>query len=297
MPAHHRIQTLIQTAQAVFAKSTSSPSSSSSSSSSTSSSSSSSSTQPRRQRLVSAESQQPGGLKGLIELVNGMTAQDLGLDRSASLQSPISLASSRTRAQSSGAPITYIDIFEDPTVSIGIFIIHTGQCIPLHNHPEMTGILKCLHGQMDLISYTNLSGEDLNRVKVPADLDPESRLLIRQGLVFPTRREIIRGISPQSPPCCLSPVEGNYHELYSVGGPAAFLDILSPPYSQTNGSPHSDDDEDDEEESRRDCNFFDVLIRGPLAEQDPSISWLQYMDAPPDYFCDREEYLGPPLSL
>ena len=34
--------------------------------------------------------------------------------------------------------ITYIHIYEDPTVSIGIFCLPKGAQLPLHNHPGMT---------------------------------------------------------------------------------------------------------------------------------------------------------------
>ena len=39
------------------------------------------------------------------------------------------------------------EVVENPVVSIGIFVIREGERIPLHDHPNMHGIIKCLQEQ------------------------------------------------------------------------------------------------------------------------------------------------------
>jgi cysteamine dioxygenase len=38
--------------------------------------------------------------------------------------------------------VTYIGIYEDRDISVGIFIIRCGRRIPLHTHPGMHGLIK-----------------------------------------------------------------------------------------------------------------------------------------------------------
>ena len=59
------------------------------------------------------------------------------------------------------APVTYIGIYEDRDISVGIFIIRRGCRIPLHNHPGMYGILKVVHGCVDVSSYTKVSPDQV----------------------------------------------------------------------------------------------------------------------------------------
>ena len=46
------------------------------------------------------------------------------------------------------------------TLQVGIFIVRKGCSIPLHNHPNMFGIIKCLAGRFDLTSYSPLTEEE-----------------------------------------------------------------------------------------------------------------------------------------
>ncbi len=94
------------------------------------------------------------GLKELSCLLGAIRASDLNLENSTVLR--------EAEAQKRGdildrdsdehdledeespiaAPVTYIKILEDADVSIGIFVVRPGSQIPLHNHPEMIGLLK-----------------------------------------------------------------------------------------------------------------------------------------------------------
>lgn len=52
------------------------------------------------------------------------------------------------------APVTYIEVFEDQNVSIGVFVLRDGAKIPLHDHPSMYGVLKVIYGKVKVQSYT-----------------------------------------------------------------------------------------------------------------------------------------------
>lgn len=261
----------------------------------------------------------------LLSLVNSLRAADVGLDLSEALTSsdnnlghgiPIAsgpssssngrdardrLASAHPSPASSacsedsptpspappplGAPVTYVDVFEHPDLTVGIFIVKEGRSIPLHNHPNMYGVIKCLSGRFDLVSYTHLDPEDEADVLVPEKLLSDQRGLLEQELVFPTKKEVVKGVNSGSACSYLTPGDRNYHELHAVDGPAAFIDILAPPYS-------TEDDGDDDPE-RRECDFFKELCVSTGKEKGEKVSWLQWIPPPKDYFCDAEDYRGP----
>lgn len=52
------------------------------------------------------------------------------------------------------APVTYIEVYEDKNVSIGVFVLRDGAKIPLHDHPYMYGVLKVIYGKVKVQSYT-----------------------------------------------------------------------------------------------------------------------------------------------
>ena len=99
------------------------------------------------------------------------------------------------------------------------------------------------------------------------------------------------------------PDTNNYHEILTVGdGPAAFFDILAPPYHADTSSSESDTpDEEDEHEEIRECFFFAELNFGPsqaknnIHSEKSNIVWLRRVKSPDDYYCDTELYLGPSL--
>ena len=84
----------------------------------------------------------------------------------------------------------------------------------------------------------------------------------------------------------LSPTEGNIHEIESKGEtPAAFLDILAPPYNPQGC--HGDDPN----QEIRDCDYYQEAIH---PENRPGV-WLKLIEQP-DYACDQEIYAGIPIN-
>ena len=78
------------------------------------------------------------------------------------------------------------------------------------------------------------------------------------------------------------PSELNSPRIESVGGPAAFLDILAPPYNI-----RPPDWAEDKEE--RDCHYFRELREAGTGDY----NWLLMCDPPASFYCDTEPYRGP----
>ncbi|CAH0514840.1 unnamed protein product [Peronospora belbahrii] len=123
--------------------------------------------------------------------------------------------------------VHYKHIYEDKTVSIGIFILPPGVSIPLHDHPRMSVISRVLYGSIHVKTYDFVKGDTVSN-----DKKRLARLRMDKIATAPYTLELL-------PDC------GNLHEL--VGGDdigCAFLDIITPPYDAQDG---------------RDCSYFRVI--------------------------------------
>ena len=230
-------------------------------------------------------------LQELKQLVNKLKHSDLGLEKSKSIIDP----------NDQEAPVTYIKVFADKDVSIGIFIVKSGSRIPLHNHPNMHGLLKVVYGSVDIKEYTKwIPNSSADKMEFPAILQ-EKPHLYEKGFVFPADKKIHTNVDSSYDTHVLSPDENNFHEIHSVGdGPAAFFDILAPPYLQSSRFGVTDDLESAEDEPR-DCYFYAEIT----FETSPSVLptnpsnrvWLRMIQCPADYNSDTESYLGPPILL
>ncbi|XP_974899.2 2-aminoethanethiol dioxygenase [Tribolium castaneum] len=168
------------------------------------------------------------------------------------------------------APVTYIDIYEDYNLTIGIFILKPDMKLPLHNHPQMHGLIKVVGGKLKVTSYS-LNTEKTRQVDGKAP----------PGSKFLTAEKCAENLLETHSECCvLEPEVRNLHEIESVGGPAAFIDILAPPYETVipgNGA--------------RKCSYFRVL-----REVAPSVFRMQEITSPSWYWTDSFPYTGPDLS-
>ncbi|XP_061764689.1 2-aminoethanethiol (cysteamine) dioxygenase a isoform X2 [Nerophis ophidion] len=113
-------------------------------------------------------------------------------------------------------------------------------------------------------------------------------------------RTVLRSVaeySETSGPCLLTPQRDNLHQVEAVDGPAAFLDILAPPYDPDAG---------------RDCHYYRVLQiqvdpagTGEKGNQDQQEEkegkenemWLLEVSQPEDFWCGGEPYPGPVVSV
>ena len=132
------------------------------------------------------------------------------------------------------APVTYIGVYENCDISVGIFIVAANTGLPLHNHPGMHGILKVVHGTLKISSFDKLPNFDVSdQSKIPNSL--QSRFdLIEKGFIIPATESstLNSSITTHTAPLILGPTTDNFHRIYnSSDQPAAFVDILSPPYN------------------------------------------------------------------
>ena len=125
--------------------------------------------------------------------------------------------------------------------------------------------------------------------------------MYEKGLCFPADKEVHANFESNCDAIVLSPDKNNYHEIHSVGeGPAAFFDILAPPYLQTSSLGATGDLASSSEDEPRDCYFFEEHIFKPSLSAPTNSSnrvWLKMIKYPADYDSDTEPYLGPPLLL
>lgn len=203
----------------------------------------------------------------LVTLLSKITAADLNI------ASP-----KKVSRKSAEAPVTYMHICETDAFSMGVFLLKPGASIPLHDHPGMNGMLKVLYGKVNIRCYDKLE------IAVGADAKDESQFEPPQGDAV--SRAVLRTsgqFTVQSAPCVLSPAKDNLHEIDAVDGPAAFLDILAPPYDPNDG---------------RDCHYYKVLQTVGRKEQGSEDEvWLVEIPQPDDFWCGGEPYPGPNVSV
>ncbi|XP_043374394.1 2-aminoethanethiol dioxygenase isoform X2 [Dermochelys coriacea] len=185
-------------------------------------------------------------LHRLQQLLNEVRAEDLHLAPRGPAAVPGAGCSRAGAGAGAGAgavpPVSYMHICETESFSMGVFLLRSGACIPLHDHPGMTGMLKVLYGSLRIAC--------LDPLPPAAPPGARRRALLRSRQLY----------TPASPPCLLSPHTDNLHQIDAVDGPAAFLDILAPPYDP---------------ESGRDCHYY-RLLEAPAAEPHalPREVWL-----------------------
>lgn len=91
---------------------------------------------------------------------NELDARSVGLDfrllrwDTYELNNSLDQLSGTTFKRRHQVPVTYIEVFENEHVSIGVFVLRDGAKIPLHDHPYMYGVLKVIYGKVKIQSYT-----------------------------------------------------------------------------------------------------------------------------------------------
>ncbi|XP_061913829.1 2-aminoethanethiol (cysteamine) dioxygenase b [Entelurus aequoreus] len=163
-------------------------------------------------------------------------------------------------------PVTYMHICETEHFSMGVFLLKSGACIPLHDHPGMHGLLRVMYGKVRISCYDRLESSS------PPPGGALRRCLPRS-----------RGEYTQdSEPCLLAPERDNLHQIDAVDGPAAFVDILAPPYDPDDG---------------RDCHYYRVLPEAELGDPQSREVWLMEISQPVSFWCGTEPYPGPEVRL
>lgn len=199
----------------------------------------------------------------LSALVSDLTSQEVNLSPELVADSGKNFTAGRD-----GAPVIYMQLYEDLDVNICIFILKRGVRLPLHDHPGMYGLLKVIHGKVGIQSYS-VTGNKAD----PQQLESTS--------IVPAIKHNVEYITAEDKVCLLSPDSQNLHSISAIDGPAAFLDILAPPYG-----------------SERDCHYFqEVEASDIIPELDVSnIVYLAKIPSPSDFWCDQADYRGPPFD-
>uniref|UniRef100_U5EWC7 2-aminoethanethiol dioxygenase n=1 Tax=Corethrella appendiculata TaxID=1370023 RepID=U5EWC7_9DIPT len=181
------------------------------------------------------------------------------------------------------APCKYIGIYEDELFTMSVFVLNENFKMPLHDHPAMFGILRVLAGKIQVQSYTRANSVD---EVANESLPPNQK---RTSQVY-TKAEPVKYLDVSMNDCALlTPNERNFHEIMAVNGPAAFFDILSPPYN-TNIQPDN---------VRRSCSFYKkILLSSTTDASSPANTGgqnyiLERIPTPHYYYCDTEEYEKP----
>uniref|UniRef100_H3B1P6 2-aminoethanethiol dioxygenase n=2 Tax=Latimeria chalumnae TaxID=7897 RepID=H3B1P6_LATCH len=213
----------------------------------------------------------------LKSLLTEIRAEDLNLTpRKSDPSVPISVPQN--------PPVTYMHICETASFSMGIFLLKSGTSIPLHDHPGMNGMLKVLYGKVKISCFDKLDKP------FDASIDQFSPTLLsfqKEAL----KRSIFRSVgeyTEASSPCILSPQKDNLHQIIAVDGPAAFMDILAPPYDSDDG---------------RDCHYYKVVHPACEREEDnlqhlvQQEVWLLEIPPPANFWCGGEPYPGPEVTL
>ena len=204
------------------------------------------------------------GLKDLRLLLNSISSKDLNFDVNNLKKNP---------THSEEAPVGYMSIWEDDVISIGVFIVKPHGKLPLHDHAGMHGLIRVIHGSLNLKSYTETAG-----ISFPSDLNgvtnPHHKSLLKPTVIVGERV-----VSAQDECCMLTPTEGNIHEIRPVGEVVAFLDVLAPPYGES-----------------QDCNYFKELSDVESGKPDDNTAWLLKIPSPPEYWCESVDYNGPAID-
>ncbi|KAF7652341.1 hypothetical protein LDENG_00097970 [Lucifuga dentata] len=220
----------------------------------------------------------------LIGLVTAVRAADLKI-------TPRKTKAGCGAAALQNPPVTYMHICETEVFSMGVFLLRSGASIPLHDHPGMNGMLKVLFGKVRVHCYDKLEDNVTASAVSPhfqPPLDPSQTGSLRRSLLRSASE-----FSESSGPCLLTPARDNLHQIDAVDGPAAFLDILSPPYDPDDG---------------RDCHYYRVLQtveqeaerQGGEEEEEEEkekVVWLLEVPQPEDFWCGGEAYPGPAVSV
>jgi PCO_ADO len=169
--------------------------------------------------------------------------------------------------------VTYLDIHDDPTMTIGIFQLPPGARMPLHDHPGMTVFSRLLYGTLHVRAYDWLdSGSDRQAAAGAAGADSSSSnsssssggggnnsmdsaadgdcagggsgssstctgepsLMGISGPVSPARLVTDRVLTAPADTMVLFPSAGGNIHAFTAISPCAILDVLTPPYGDRN---------------------------------------------------------------
>lgn len=213
-------------------------------------------------------------LNALIQATGKLTGDDVGVDSA--------LVKLHNRGPDLVNPVGYISVYEDSAISVSVFVLKANSVLPLHDHPVMHGIIKVLHGSMRVQSYSPI-GDAVRPRNGDFPCSINDYYHVPDGLYanpIRVRRNPTVVLSPKDGCGVLTPTKNNIHEVSSVNGPSAFLDILAPPYDTY--LPHV---------GPRRCFYFNV------ASDSDTESSLTPVVCHPNYWSVELPYRGPKITI
>lgn len=162
-------------------------------------------------------------------------------------------------------PVGYKSVYENRDVTIGVFMVLEGSKLPLHDHPSMYGFLKVLQGVLRITSYSVLEIDSRSQIKNDSMFYKLPLKVIKHPVNIVTDKDSC---------CFLTPTERNIHQVECIQGPAAFLDILSPPY------------ELDSPNESRSCHYFEELLG---SDNNLRLIQIDNPTEPESFWLDEEE--------
>ncbi|XP_034255007.1 2-aminoethanethiol dioxygenase [Thrips palmi] len=192
--------------------------------------------------------------------VDNLTAEDISLEDS--------LAEMRLHEGfKNEEAVGSIQICNSDVATMQVFVLHKDQHMPIHDHPNMIGILKVIKGCVRVNSYTLIG----NGSQKP-------------GCAIVTTKKQTVEVCKGDPACVLTPSERNYHSIVALNGEAAFLDVLSPPYF-TNMPGHE----------LNVCNYYKE-VNETEGFNGGDVVRLQTIPPPEDYWTVKGNYRGPEVQ-
>lgn len=200
----------------------------------------------------------------LKTLVDQLQSNDLNID-------PYLLSNNYFKSFSQKAPVTYLEIFEHRTFTMGVFILANKYTMPLHDHPGY-GLLRVISGKAQIQSYS---------------VDSETSKLDQYPIESPILsviEELPAVISANTECSLLTPNKNNIHGITAIDDePAAFFDIISPPY-----------DSHDSVNGPKKCSFYrKIPIQQTTSNAENHRVYLQRINTPSHYYCDTAYYQPP----
>ncbi|KAK9278461.1 hypothetical protein L1049_028026 [Liquidambar formosana] len=178
--------------------------------------------------------------------------------------------------------VTYLHLYECDKFSIGIFCLPPSGVIPLHNHPHMTVFSKLLFGSMHIKSYDwvadrpSSANESVSSSYLPSPGIHLAKIHIDSDFTAPCDTSI------------LFPASGGNMHCFTALTSCAVLDVLGPPYSDSEG---------------RHCSYYNdfpyATFSGDtrlLPEEDrQGHAWLEEREKPDNFIVDGAMYTGPKI--
>ncbi|CAM8965073.1 unnamed protein product [Rhodiola kirilowii] len=198
-------------------------------------------------------------VKRLQSVLDSMKPEDVGL-------SP-AMQYFKTSKDGQRPKITYLHLHECDKFSMGIFCLPPSAVIPLHNHPGMTVFNTKRPTEVPLVMTTEEQHAEVRLAKIKADADCTAPC--NTSILYPS-------------------AGGNLH-CFTAKTACAVLDVLGPPYSDSDG---------------RHCTYYlehpflnfpaaGVLVPGEDWER---YAWLEDRGDPNEFSVVGTSYRGPKIT-